>query len=74
MSFTISRRAKPESKPPGRMRSGHLVWVDPLRPLERLMTSSITAGSSPKRRPTRIASDVTQRCVAERRLLIAFSA
>src|SRR4051812_30151423 len=73
MSLSISRRANPESKPPGRMNRGHLVWVEPLRPLDPLTMSSITAGSSPNSRPAISASELTSRCAADIRLFSALT-
>ena len=45
-----------------------------LRPVEPLIASSIVYGSRPNRWPTRITSELARKCVAESRLLSAFSA
>ncbi|SKZ13632.1 Uncharacterised protein [Mycobacteroides abscessus subsp. abscessus] len=74
MSLSISERANPESKVPGRMKFGNLLSVDPLRPLEVLSNWVSTAGSSPKRSPAVTASAVASRWVADNRLLIALIA
>ena len=71
MSLTISASANPELKVPGSTKSGHLLLVDPLCPLELLKTSIITCGSSPKRWPAAITSAVDSRWVADSRLFSA---
>ena len=71
-SLTISPVAKPKSKVRGSTERGNLSRLAVLSPEPALMTSIMTAGSSPALTPITTASDVATIAVADRKLLASF--
>ena len=65
-SFTIKAVAKPKSKVRGSTDFGNLSRLAVFMPEPALMTSIITAGSSPALTPITTASDVATSAVADR--------
>src|SRR6267378_5262821 len=71
-SFTIKPVAKPKSKVRGSTARGNLSRLAVFMPEPELITSIITAGSSPDLTPITTASDVATIAGADRKLLASF--